>query len=37
LRLSGVVVLDDAAAAVFWANREARHPLPVEVVMRFFA
>jgi hypothetical protein len=37
LRLSGVVVLDDAAAAVFWANREARHPLAVEIVTRLLA
>jgi hypothetical protein len=32
LRLSGVVVLDNARATVVWANREAKHPLRVEVL-----
>jgi hypothetical protein len=32
-----VFVLDEAAAGVFWANREARHPLLVEVVARLLA
>jgi len=32
LRLSGVFVLDEADAPIFWANPEARHPLPSEVV-----
>jgi hypothetical protein len=32
LRLSGVLVLDEAHTGVFWANREARHPLQHEVL-----
>jgi hypothetical protein len=34
LRLSGVFVFEADAAAVWWANREARRPLPDEVVAR---
>jgi hypothetical protein len=32
LRLSGVAVLDEAGTPLFWANREARHRLPPEVL-----
>ena len=34
LRLSGLLVLDEASEPVFWTNREAKHPLPLEVVAR---
>ncbi|HEY2595958.1 MAG TPA: hypothetical protein VGK33_18860 [Chloroflexota bacterium] len=37
LRLSGVLVLDEARAPLFWANPEARRPLPAEVVARLVA
>jgi hypothetical protein len=37
LRLSGVLVVEEDDAAVFWANREARRPLSEEIISRLGA
>jgi hypothetical protein len=36
-RLGGVLTLEEGAAVTFWANPEARHPLPAQVVSALMA